>query len=129
MDERPTPATGLRHLALRVRDVRTVRNFYEQFFAMRLAWQPDPESVYLTSGGDSLALHQDVDAAPGGALDHLGFLVASPDDVHAAAERLRAGGVEIVAEPKRHRDGSVSCYCKDPDGNVVQVLWIPDEML
>ena len=52
-------------------------------------------------------------------------LVATPGDVHAAAAALRARNVPLVHEPKTHRDGSVSCYCRDPDGNLVQILYLP----
>ncbi|HZP40707.1 MAG TPA: VOC family protein [Candidatus Binatia bacterium] len=116
---------GLRHVALKVRDAAASARFYADAFGMRVVWQPDPANVYLTSGTDNLALHEDRDAGAGGALDHLGFLVASPEDVHAAAAALRARGVPIAREPRTHRDGSVSCYCRDPDGNLVQVLWVP----
>jgi len=116
---------GLRHLALRVRDVRVAARFYAETFGMHVVWEPDAENVYLSSGSDNLALHQDPHAAPGGALDHLGFLVATADEVHAAAEQLRARGVPIAHPPAVHRDGSVSCYCRDPDGNLIQVLYLP----
>ncbi len=116
---------GLRHLALRVRDVHLAARFYTETFGMRIVWAPDGENVYLSSGSDNLALHQDPHAAPGGALDHLGFLVATADEVHAAAERLSACGVPIARAPATHRDGSVSCYCRDPDGNLIQVLYLP----
>jgi len=119
------PTSGLRHLALRVRDVATATRFYVETFGMRVVWAPDAESVYLSSGSDNLALHADSEASPGGALDHLGFLVASPADVYAAAEALRARRVPLAREPALHRDGSVSCYCRDPDGNLVQVLYLP----
>jgi catechol 2,3-dioxygenase-like lactoylglutathione lyase family enzyme len=119
------PTRGLRHLALKVRDVRAAARFYGETFGMRIVWEPDAENVYLSSGSDNLALHQDAHAAPGGALDHLGFLVATAADVHAAAELLRARGVPIAREPAEHRDGSVSCYCRDPDGNLIQVLYLP----
>lgn len=116
---------GLRHVALRVRDVAAAARFYADSFGMRVVWQPDAENVYLSSGSDNLALHQEPAAGPGGALDHLGFLVASAEDVHAAAAALRARGVPIAKDPRAHRDGSVSCYCRDPDGNLVQILWLP----
>jgi catechol 2,3-dioxygenase-like lactoylglutathione lyase family enzyme len=116
---------GLRHLALRVRDLGAAARFYEEAFGLHVVWQPDARNVYLSSGTDNLALHEEAAAGPGGALDHLGFLVATPDDVHAAAAALRARGVTIAREPAVHRDGSVSCYCRDPDGNLVQILWLP----
>ena len=123
------PTTGLRHVALRVRDLVRARAFYVDLFGMRAVWEPDPENCYLTSGGDNLALHvsRDLPPAPGPneALDHIGFLVESREAVWAAAATLRAHGVPIVTEARDHRDGSSSVYCSDPDGHVVQVLYEP----
>jgi len=116
---------GLRHVALRVRDVRAAASFYTDHFGFQVVWSPDPDNVYLSSGTDNLALHRDANAGPGGALDHLGFLVDSPDEVHAAAAALRARQVPLAHEPRVHRDGSVSCYCRDPDGNLIQILYLP----
>ena len=113
---------GLRHLALRVRDARTAADFYIDTFGMRVVWAPDARNVYLSSGDDNLALHEDT---AGAALDHLGFVVAAPSEVYAAAEALRARGIPIVHEPAVHRDGTVSCYCRDPDGNLVQIIYLP----
>jgi catechol 2,3-dioxygenase-like lactoylglutathione lyase family enzyme len=108
-----------------VRDVRAAARFYAETFGMRVVWEPDPQNVYLSSGSDNLALHEDQAAGTGGALDHLGFVVATADDVYRAAEALRARQVPLVREPATHRDGSVSCYCRDPDGNLIQVLYLP----
>ena len=120
------PVRGLRHLALKVRDVGRASRFYCDHFGMRVVWEPDADNVYLSSGSDNLALHHDAAVAPGGSLDHLGFLMGSAADVFAAADALRARGVALAHEPRTHRDGSVSCYTRDPDGNLVQILWLPD---
>src|SRR5205823_1929925 len=32
-------------------------------------------------------------------------------------------GAKILTVPKRHRDGSYSCYLADPDGNTIQILY------
>jgi catechol 2,3-dioxygenase-like lactoylglutathione lyase family enzyme len=115
---------GLRHLALRVRDPQASKRFYADFFGMRVVWEPDPDNVYLSSGVDNLALHRETVAGPG-ALDHLGFIVDSREEVDRLAERFRAGGVTITAAPRDHRDGSRSFYCADPDGLSIQVLFEP----
>ena len=115
---------GLRHLALRVRDPQASKRFYGDHFGMSVVWEPDPDNVYLSSGLDNLALHRS-DGQGAGALDHLGFIAESREDVDRMAERLRERGVTIAAEPKDHRDGSRSFYCLDPDGLRVQVLFEP----
>jgi catechol 2,3-dioxygenase-like lactoylglutathione lyase family enzyme len=100
---------------------------------MKVVWQPDPGSVYLSSGNDNLALHQipaeeqtPYQEGQGQFLDHLGILVDSPETVDRLFARFEAEGVPIVKRPKRHRDNSYSCYVADPDGNVVQILYEPN---
>ena len=115
---------GLRHLALRVRDPQRSKRFYCDFFAMHVVWEPDPDNVYLSSGPDNLALHrQEVTGA--GALDHLGFIVDTAEEVDRLHERFAREGVAIAARPRDHRDGIRSFYCDDPDGLRIQVLFEP----
>jgi catechol 2,3-dioxygenase-like lactoylglutathione lyase family enzyme len=118
------PLLGLRHLALRVRDPQASKRFYADCFGMAVVWEPDPDNVYMSSGLDNLALHRDATAVAG-ALDHMGFIVDSKDEVDAFAARFRARGVTLAAEPRDHRDGSRSFYCLDPDGLKIQVLYEP----
>jgi catechol 2,3-dioxygenase-like lactoylglutathione lyase family enzyme len=115
---------GLRHLALNVRDPQASKRFYCECFAMRVVWEPDPDNVYLSSGPDNLALHRSALKGPG-ALDHMGFIVETRDDVDRMAERFAGLGVTIAAAVKDHRDGSRSFYCLDPDGLSIQVLFEP----
>jgi catechol 2,3-dioxygenase-like lactoylglutathione lyase family enzyme len=117
---------GMRHLALRVSDVERARDFYARVFGMTIVWQPDPDNAYLSSGSDNLALHR-ADDRGGKAqrMDHLGFIVPTIADVEAGYAWARSNGVEIVHELKHHRDGSVSFYIRDPDGNVIQALYEP----
>jgi catechol 2,3-dioxygenase-like lactoylglutathione lyase family enzyme len=124
----PIPIRGLRHVALRVRDLARSRRFYTDVFGFEVVWEPDPANSYLSSGCDNLALHQvdrDLVIGKDQSLDHLGMVVTTPEMVDRAAELLRAHDVPILQEPKTHRDGSRSLYCRDPDGNVIQVLFEP----
>ncbi len=124
----PIATRGLMHLALNVRALEETVRFYREVFGMRVVWQPDADSVYLSSGRDNLALHRarEPRATAGSPLDHLGFFVDRPERVFAIAETLRRSGVPIVHPPKQHRDGSCSLYVRDPDGNVVQILYEPN---
>jgi catechol 2,3-dioxygenase-like lactoylglutathione lyase family enzyme len=121
--ERPTHA-GLRHLALNVRDLAAMKRFYVDLLGFAVEWEPDPDNVYLSSGLDNLALHAGAHQG-GGALDHLGLIVRTPDDVDQWAAFLESHGVAMTAKPKTHRDGARSCYFSDPDGNSVQIIHHP----
>ncbi|HEV7990014.1 MAG TPA: VOC family protein [Candidatus Binataceae bacterium] len=118
---------GMRHLALRVNDVARAAEFYARVFGMRLVWQPDPDNAYLSSGCDNLALHR---GAPGdasaGALDHLGFVVPSISELEAGWQWAQAEQLDIVHPLRHHRDGSASFYIRDPERNVIQLLFEPN---
>jgi catechol 2,3-dioxygenase-like lactoylglutathione lyase family enzyme len=119
---------GLRHVALNVRDVQKTRRFYCDVLGMQLEWMPDPDNVYLTSGQDNLAIHKMPEGAVTSgnqSIDHIGFIVRTPEDVDLWAERIRSHGIPFAAEPKTHRDGARSFYFRDPDGLLIQLIYHP----
>ena len=126
----PLPGVkGMRHLALKVRDIAKAKSFYQNMLGMEVVWEPDPQNVYLSSGYDNIALHQ---VATGFAaiaaeqhLDHFGFIIESIERVKELEEQFRSTGVTIVHPFRIHRDGSASFYCADPDGIVIQMLYEP----
>jgi catechol 2,3-dioxygenase-like lactoylglutathione lyase family enzyme len=126
---RITGLKGMRHIALKVSDVARSKSFYQDILGMEVVWEPDPQNVYLSSGCDNIALHEVSRNFATGAteqqLDHLGFVVATIDQVKQLEETFRASGVKIVHPFKVHRDGSASFYCADPDGIVIQMLYEP----
>lgn len=125
---RPDEGLGLRHVALRVRALEACERFYTDIIGMRVEWRPDADNVYLTSGHDNLALHR-VTADPGPddrqRLDHIGFIVKRSEQVDDWFTFLTANNVPIVTPPRTHRDGARSLYCRDPDGNTVQLIYHP----
>ncbi len=126
---RITGLRGMRHVALKVRDITRSKYFYQNFLGMEVVWEPDSQNVYLSSGCDNLALHEVPQSLATSVreqqLDHVGFVVETIDRVRELEEEFRAKGVEIVHPFKIHRDGSASFYCTDPDGIVIQMLYEP----
>lgn len=121
---------GLRHVALNVRDVAKSVDFYQNILGMKLEWQPDVDNAYLTSGGDNLALHRmetEWTSAQESAqrLDHFGFVVRHPENVDEWAAQIRSHGIVLEREPKTHRDGARSFYFRDPDQNLIQIIYHP----
>ena len=125
---RPANTLGLRHLALFVEKFDECEFFYTEILGMSVEWRPDPDNLYLSSGSDNLALHRapaDFTPAKHQRLDHLGFIIKTPEQVDEWHEFFKAKQVKIKMPPKTHRDGARSFYCEDPDGNHVQLIYHP----
>ena len=120
---------GLHHMALKVKNLKRSKAFYQEMFGMRVVWEPDKQNVYLSTGSDNLALHEQPSDTSTNcetqALDHMGFIIDSIERVKELEMEFRAQAVTIVKPFKNHRDGSASFYCTDPDGIVIQVLYEP----
>ena len=127
---RPDLGFGMRHVALFVRDLAACEHFYVDLIGMEVEWRPDEHNVYLTSGGDNVALHQ----AESGVerdeasqrLDHIGFFLETAESVDHWYAWLSDQKVRIRSEPRNHRDGARSFYCYDPDGTLVQMIHHPE---
>jgi len=125
---KPKPTTGLRHVAIFVKELEQCEKFYCDVLGMQVEWRPDADNVYLTSGNDNLALHrapENFDVTSHQRLDHIGFIINEAEEVDVWHEFLKENGVKLKTEPQTHRDGARSFYCYDPDGNSVQIIYHP----
>lgn len=129
MINHPPRTQGLRHIALFVVKFEACLDFYTHILGMTIEWQPDDNNVFLTSGNDNLALHRVLNDhstwSSSQHLDHMGFILAKPDDVDAWYTFMCKHHVPILAKPKTHRDGAKSFYCADPEGVAVQMIYHP----
>lgn len=125
--EKPEPTTGLRHVALYIKNFEACERFYVDLVGMRVEWRPDPDNVYLTSGNDNLALHRASNKEFSGdqRLDHIGFIINRPEQVNEWYAFLCSHKIEMKTQPRDHRDGARSFYCVDPGGNTVQFIYHP----
>ena len=109
---------GLRHLALRTRDLRRTERFYIDVLGLRQAF-PHPGMLFLeTPGGEDLLnfveTRRKFDAAAGG-LDHFGLHVPRSRWRKVRA-RVKEAGVKV-----RGRRGATAIYIEDPNGYTVEL--------
>jgi catechol 2,3-dioxygenase-like lactoylglutathione lyase family enzyme len=90
---RPTGPRGLRHVALRSRDLRATERFYVEVLGLRVAFPPRGMLFLENPGGGDLlnfiATRRALDARAGG-FDHLGLRVPSAGWRGAMARLRRA---------------------------------------
>ncbi|MDH5674483.1 MAG: VOC family protein [Myxococcales bacterium] len=125
---------GLTHIALHVTDLRASIDFYAAYCRLeiihdrtdaatgtRVVWMAEPGRerdfiVVIISGGPRRTVLE-------GDFAHLGFAVASREEVDEIAERARVAGC-LVWEPQQ-QPHPVGYYCglKDPDGQYVELSY------
>jgi catechol 2,3-dioxygenase-like lactoylglutathione lyase family enzyme len=115
---RPIGPRGLRHIALRSRDLRRTERFYVDVLGLRVAF-PHEDMLFLESpgGGDLLnfvGTRRAFDPKAGG-LDHLGLRVPAASWRETLA-RLRRAGVHIDGRRGRH-----AVYFRDPNGYTLEL--------
>jgi catechol 2,3-dioxygenase-like lactoylglutathione lyase family enzyme len=107
---------GLRHLALKTRDLDGTKRFYVDVLGLEEAFE-HPGMIFLASrGGDDLLNFVAAKGRiTGGGLDHFGFHVPTAR-WRALLARLRRAGVAI-----RGRRGASAIYIHDPNGYTVEL--------
>jgi catechol 2,3-dioxygenase-like lactoylglutathione lyase family enzyme len=115
---------GLTHLALSVSDVERAFAFYEAVFGMVAVYRGDDFIQAQTPGARDVLVLQDGSRSVGksGGIMHFGFRLVSPDDIHAAAERIRAAG-GTVTEHGDFVPGEPYLFARDPDGYSIEVWY------
>ena len=121
------------HIALCVRDLEAMRDFYIKYFgAVAGELYHNPRTglrTYFLSfdGGARVELMQKPGALPGGSelregWAHLSFTLGSRGAVDAATERLRAAGCAVESGPRVTGDGYYESCVLDPEGNRVELM-------
>ena len=111
----------LLHLALLVRDIRSARKFYEEYFGFSDGdWEWFGDVLFIRNAdGFDLALMRGEHPPNPGAFHHFGFALPDPVAVRELQRRLEAAHVPIIENVEE--PGLTSFKCTDPDGYTVEV--------
>ena len=109
---------GLRHLALKSRDLRATERFYTEILGLEIAFPHHGMLFLQTPGGHDLLNFVETkrrfDPAAGG-FDHFGIHL-SRDQWKKVSGRLQRAGVRITG-----RRGRSAIYIKDPNGYTIEL--------
>ena len=114
----------LNHLNLRVRDAAACRDFYQDHFGFRPAFEADGGYFVRNDDGFLLALVPAEDHRPLPPGFHVGFRVDRPEEVTGLHQSLTDAGIATTGvEDARPVEDYVTFRCFDPDGTEIEVFW------
>jgi catechol 2,3-dioxygenase-like lactoylglutathione lyase family enzyme len=110
--------SGLRHIALKSRDLAETERFYTEVLGLQIAF-PHRGMLFLETPGDDgllnfVATRGAFDPAAGG-FDHFG-LHYSRDEWKKVIDRVKRAGVRVTG-----RRGRSAIYIEDPNGYTVEL--------
>lgn len=126
----------IEHLAIWVRDLNCMKDFYQHYFNaeagdLYINEKKHFKSYFLSLGGSQqarLELMFQADRKPyedergfQHGLAHFAISVGNKMTVDSLTERLRADGYKIVGEPRTTGDGYYESIVLDPEGNRVEI--------
>jgi catechol 2,3-dioxygenase-like lactoylglutathione lyase family enzyme len=118
------------HLSLNITDLDRSIDFYRVLFGVEPAKRHDDYAKFELEDPPVVFSLVPRAPGPGGSLSHLGFRVASAEEVRQARERLEAAGICT-----QDQNGTVCGYARqdkvwarDPDGNFWEVYVVEEEV-
>ncbi len=125
----------IEHVAMWVKDLDSMRTFYETYFsAIAGAYYHNERtnfSSYFLSFGNGCRLelmhNPDIMDAHGKlhleftGFVHLAIALGDSNAVDSLTERLRSDGYEVVREPRTTGDGYYESIILDPEGNKIEL--------
>ena len=108
------------HVAIVVRDLEKCKWFYGEVLGLKTIPRPPfGFSGHWYQVGPNCQLHLMVyEEKISNTMRHFALEVVNFDEM---IEELRKKGIEIVEGPGKRFDGSAYLFCKDPDGNRVEI--------
>ena len=99
----------LDHVAINVKNIKRSIDWYKSNFECNILYE-DETWGFIEVCGVRIALTINAQHPP-----HIAFAVKKLED--------------LPGKPISHRDGSVSCYVKDPDGNYLEYIYWPSDII
>ena len=115
---------GYSHVAICVSDVEQSRDFYSGTLGLPEAERPDfgfPGAWYQIGPLQLHLMQRDVPEGGTGIGPHFALWIPTYE-FQDYVEQVRDGGGSIMVEPnQRESDGVWAAFCKDPDGNIIEL--------
>lgn len=124
---------GVEHIAVCTNDSAALSAWYVKMFGFKVVYDNGKGTIFVKANDGSMF---EVMNATGGEIPEdttaVGIrhfaLSVDKDDFDEEVKKLKAEGVEIVADVKESSKGIKTFFFKDPDGNVFHLIYRPEAL-
>ena len=118
---------GIEHIAIFSKTPESLKDWYEKVFEFRIVKENVAEGTYWLQAPDGMLFelkratseNSESDEAISG-LRHIALTV---DNFEETVDRLIRYKIEIIKEPTISATGGKTCFFRDPEGNIFQLIY------
>ena len=118
---------GIEHIGIFSKDSEALKNWYADLFGWTQVYANEEKKTYFLKADDGMMIEFCKSGDDGGILGDkvtgIRHIAISVDDFDAAVAKVNAAGVEIVTEPALSASGVGTMFFRDPDGNVLHLIY------
>jgi glyoxylase I family protein len=119
--------TGVEHIAVFSDNPESLKDWYEEVFEFRIVKENVKKGTYWLQAPDGMLFevkqattkNNESDQAVSG-LRHIALTV---DNFEETVDRLKRYQIEIITEPTISDTGGKTCFFRDPEGNIFQLIY------
>ena len=125
------PAVKINHVAIFVRDLESMKDFYQKHFGFDAGERYENKSkgfssYFLTTGNIRIELMNRIDHSQTPVegmtgLHHIAFSLGNKKAVDEKTKYFRKYGVPVISGPRTTGDGYYESVIRDPEGNVIEL--------
>ncbi len=125
--------TGIEHIAIYAKDTKALSDWYVKMFDGEIVYD-NGKGTYFVAFSDKTMIEfckNDAVVNEPTALDVPGIrhIALSTDDIDAAAEKVKAAGVEILKDVAVSDKGIGTMFFRDPEGNILHFISRPTPLV
>ena len=122
---------GIEHVAIFAKDTDMLKDWYIKMFEFRVVYD-NGKGTYFLMAPDGAMIEfvktSEVVDAVGDKVIGVRHLALSVDDFEDMVEKLMSEGVNVVSEPAVSATGIKTFFFRDPEGNVLHLIYRPEPL-
>lgn len=120
---------GIEHVAIFGKDTAALKDWYVETFNFRVVYDSG-KGTYFLMAPDGAMIELVTATEDGGVLGEkvsgMRHIALAVDNFEEAVEQLKAKNVEVVSEPVVTSAGVKTFFFRDPEGNVLHLIYRPE---